>query len=519
MSILASNRSRIITLVVVVVAAGVGLIAASRPDANGVVAESLEVETSFNVSTLTLSGRVTAKSESQIGFPVAGTIDQILVDVGDRVEEGQLIAQLSTRILAAEQREIEADIAIQEAVLADLLAGSRPEEVAVEEENLALAELTYKHLQNTLPNQIFEAYTVADNAILNTVDDYIDNSRSNNPTLLFFISRNQSLKESLERNRVSVERTLEGWQAILSQDPDDLETSLDYLTVVRDFMNLAALAVNSGDTSATVSDTLLRTWKTNTATARSAVVTALTQLESLEQQLETARREIDRAESRLALVASGATPTSVVTQRQTIERSRARLATLEAQRRERTLRAPLSGIVAQRGSDPGESVAAGAPVVTIISGEQPLVVLEAPELTLPEISLGDRGQVTLLALDPHNEIFGTVTSISPQARNDNGLVPYYEIDLTLDENELSITPGLIADALLTTEEYPNSIAIPRRYLISQDLEAATGEVWLMTAAGAQRQQITLGSTLSDQRIIVTDGLRDGDIIVRLKADS
>jgi RND family efflux transporter MFP subunit len=65
-------------------------------------------------------GRIEAARSSQLGFELAGTVMSLLVDEGDRVEEGQLLAALDTARLEAEHKELEATL--QEAQASQRLA-------------------------------------------------------------------------------------------------------------------------------------------------------------------------------------------------------------------------------------------------------------------------------------------------------------------------------------------------------------------------------------------------------------
>ena len=53
-------------------------------------------------------GRVEARQESDLGFEVPGLITGILVDEGDRVEAGQVLAKLDTQLLEARREELRA---------------------------------------------------------------------------------------------------------------------------------------------------------------------------------------------------------------------------------------------------------------------------------------------------------------------------------------------------------------------------------------------------------------------------
>jgi len=67
--------------------------------------------------------------EADLAFNVAGRIEAMLVEEGDRVEAGQLLARLEDDIYQAEVDAAKARVGAQRAMLDRLLAGSRPEEI------------------------------------------------------------------------------------------------------------------------------------------------------------------------------------------------------------------------------------------------------------------------------------------------------------------------------------------------------------------------------------------------------
>jgi RND family efflux transporter MFP subunit len=73
-----------------------------------VALESYQEETRF-------VGRVEAARSSELGFELAGTVVSLLVDEGERVEEGQLLAALDTARLQAQHKELEATLEEAEA--------------------------------------------------------------------------------------------------------------------------------------------------------------------------------------------------------------------------------------------------------------------------------------------------------------------------------------------------------------------------------------------------------------------
>jgi HlyD family secretion protein len=101
-----------------------------------------------------LSGPVSATGRIEggsavlsLGTSATGTIAQLLVKVGDHVEAGQHLLQVDCRAIEAEKIARTADLAASEAVFARVTHGSRPEEIAIGEANVNLAEARLREAQ------------------------------------------------------------------------------------------------------------------------------------------------------------------------------------------------------------------------------------------------------------------------------------------------------------------------------------------------------------------------------------
>ncbi len=80
-------------------------------------------------SQLTLYGNVDIR-EAQLAFNSSEHIDVILVQEGDRVKKGQLLARLHTEVLEAQLTEARAQLEAQQQTLGKLEAGSRKQEIS-----------------------------------------------------------------------------------------------------------------------------------------------------------------------------------------------------------------------------------------------------------------------------------------------------------------------------------------------------------------------------------------------------
>jgi HlyD family secretion protein len=90
---------------------------------------------------LSVSGRIEGGSDVlSLGTAATGTIMQLLVKAGDRVDAGQHLLRVDCRAIEAEKAARESDLAASEAIFARVTHGSRPEEIAIGEANVNLAE-------------------------------------------------------------------------------------------------------------------------------------------------------------------------------------------------------------------------------------------------------------------------------------------------------------------------------------------------------------------------------------------
>lgn len=116
------------------------------------------------------------------------------------------------------------------------------------------------------------------------------------------------------------------------------------------------------------------------------------------------------------------------------------------------IHSPINGVVLYRTAEPGEVVAAGAPLLTLINPDDLSLTVYVPEDRYGAIKLG---QVYSLTVDSFpNEVFtGTVTHIADQAeftpRNvqttDNRKTTVFAVKLDVSSYDGKLKPGMPAD--------------------------------------------------------------------------
>ncbi|QKD83704.1 efflux RND transporter periplasmic adaptor subunit [Thermoleptolyngbya sichuanensis A183] len=100
---------------------------ATIPD---VAALTVPVESQALTVRITANGRVQPVQTVNISPKATGILRELLVEQGDRVREGQIIARMESEDVAARMMQARAQVAEAQARLAEVRSGNRPEEIA-----------------------------------------------------------------------------------------------------------------------------------------------------------------------------------------------------------------------------------------------------------------------------------------------------------------------------------------------------------------------------------------------------
>ena len=109
--------------------------------------------------------------------------------------------------------------------------------------------------------------------------------------------------------------------------------------------------------------------------------------------LDLARANEDQARERLALVREGPRSETLAAQRSIVEQARAQVALAEATSSNAIITAPFAGVVTTRHREPGESVGAGMPVVTLLDPDDRWVRIYVREDAIGRVQVGLAAQI------------------------------------------------------------------------------------------------------------------------------
>jgi HlyD family secretion protein len=180
--------------------------------------------------------------------------------------------------------------------------------------------------------------------------------------------------------------------------------------------------------------------------------------------------------------------------------------------RDTRILAPIDGVVTAVDADPGEFVAAGTPVITVLSsGLAYEIQLSVPESDVAKIREGQTAVTTFDAFGDDLAFYGSVVSVDPAERVIEGVV-FYEATVRLNAaQDLSgLKPGMSADVTMTTGARSGVVAIPTRAVLETD---GRKYVRVQDSAGIMERDVTVGMRADGGLTEVLTGLEEGEVVV------
>ena len=324
------------------------------------------------------------------------------------MHEGKPVAQLETADLQADLALRRAELHAAEAALAELLAGSRPDEIAAAEATMHKAEANYAELKaGSRPQEIAAA---------------------------------EAEFHAAEVDRDHLKRDLDRYEHLHQAD--------------------------SGTISAEQLDRARAAYRM----ANERYLQAMKRYELVkegprEEDIDQAKAAMEQAQAQYRLVKEGPRKEVIDQARAKVEQAKAALQAAETKLGYATVTSPLTGVVLSKNIEPGEYVAAGTPVVTVADIENVWLraYVDERDLGKRNIALGSEAEITTDAY-PGKVYKGRVSFISSEQEftpksvqtNRERVKFVYRIKINVKNPDRELKPGMPADARIGKSEILNT---------------------------------------------------------------
>jgi len=186
-----------------------------------------------------------------------------------------------------------------------------------------------------------------------------------------------------------------------------------------------------------------------------------------------------------------------------LQSARARVDLARKSAADTVVRAPFSGIVAERLVGTGDYVSRGMKVATVVRIDPVRVELTVPEQFLAQVKTGQPVRLTVDAY-PNAVFTGKVRFVSPALKTDQRALT---VEAVVENGDGRLKPGLFATALLQQPAPAAALLVPAGAV---ETVAGTSRVYAITADRKVEERIvTVGEKVGD-RVEIASGVKAGE---------
>ena len=173
------------------------------------------------------------------------------------------------------------------------------------------------------------------------------------------------------------------------------------------------------------------------------------------------------------------------------------------------IRAPFPGVVTKTDAKVGEIVSSNTPVVTLMSADTFQIESFIPEINIARVKLEEDAKITLDAYGEDALFYAKVVSIDPAETVRDG-VSTYKVKLQFSEADSRIKSGMTANVSIVVFKKENVIVMPRGVIFERD-----GKKFVQVERGKEisDREVTLGEVSALGQIEISSGLSDGEVVL------
>ncbi|MCA9356651.1 efflux RND transporter periplasmic adaptor subunit [Candidatus Nomurabacteria bacterium] len=472
------------------------------------------------------TGFVKAANSVDLSFERGGYVQEVKVEAGDRVEEGQVLIGLRSAQQTADLSAAYARLQAEQARLAELTAGADANSLAVTQSSVDSAETALdaakKNLEETIAQQN-QLVANAEKTLRSTsLQAYlVEGERENSDysyTAPTITGTYDSEAEGLYRIELYGSNALSGssyrvsglesaTEAISTVNPTPLGTKGLYIQFPSNFAKRTEWEIPIPNTRSATYLTNLNAYNSVLEARNLAVSTA-------ENAVAAAQAALAQVESQLNQVSSSARDERIEAQKLLVNQMQFAVTSARIAYDNTFIVAPFTGVVTRVETEVGQTVSPSAPIVSLISSNNYELMVDISEVDISEVSINDPAIVTFDAYDDI-EFKAHIIKISPNATLVDG-VRVFEVTLVFDEENEKIKDGLSADIEISTAVREGVIAVPTRAIYEDE----NGKFVRVVSDTEQISAVNVVTGLrgSDGKSEILSGLNGGETIITFASE-
>ncbi len=211
----------------------------------------------------------------------------------------------------------------------------------------------------------------------------------------------------------------------------------------------------------------------------------------------------------LCLLGGSAALTAIQQLAASVQSDQTQLQQDEQTQSELTVTSDLDGTVGNLFIRPGDRVGQGQPLGTVFNASSMNLQIQVDELQVAQVHPGQEVQITSPGL-PGRSFQGKVASVDPMGNTGGGpgSLATYAVEISVPSAS-GLLPGMTADAEIVVQTIPNAIYVPVEAVIQNGQQT---EVEVLRSGKPDVVPVTVG-LVNDQYAQITAGLQPGETVV------
>jgi len=446
------------------------------------------------------TGNVEAERQTTLAFETSGRIVQVLVEKGDTVEAGEILARLDTDSLEWQISRAQASLDTAQARLEQAQTPASEEELASAQAALDSAIANYERTQEGASQEDLASARAA----LTSAQANYDKVRAG-PTKEDLAAA----RAALDSAKAAVQQAQSNYDRIKNQPDAQMQPEA---------LNLQNATISLEQAQANYDAAANRPTQSELASAQAQLSQARASLAQLEErptesELASAAAQVAQAQATLTQLMERPKPEDVAVFQAQIDETAIALAQAQAQLEDATLVAPFAGTILTSQIQEGEWATPGAPAITLAATDSLMLDVNVDEIDVAQLAEGQAAYLSFDALRAiqTEPILGTITRIAPSASNVGGAVAY-SVEIGFSPGEFPVRLGMTANIDMVVGAADLALLVPNR-AIEADRQANQYFVTRKLPDGTlQRLEVRIGLRDESQTQIL-EGLNEGDVVV------
>ena len=464
-------------------------------------------------------GFVKAVSEADMSFEKSAPVTYIGVNVGDTVYAGKVLATVSSGDEESSLLQAQASLDNVKAVLNQLNAGARKEEIAIKEQILNASQSNLDTVYTSLPDSIHNTDAVTSDIIKSKLASMFNYSGGR--YTLSFSSCDQSTQSVVESKRLNIDADLINFQksagaiSSISSTNDIDKTFLDAYNITIKTNDLVSSLSSVLLAPCSSSNSALDGYRTTLSTVKVSINSLFTDISTKKSNLISAKNSLGNASSDFNLIKAAADPNQVRAQEALVAVAEAKVLNAQVQLAKTRIVSPFDAIVTDVSLVRGEVASISKPVIKLISVNSFEVEAKVREIDVAKINVGDAVNVTLDTYGTDVIFPSIVSRVNPSA--EDGDVPMYKIIISFIKQDDRIRAKMTANVSIITESKNDTLSLPMRFVNTES--DGTRSVTIKTQDKMETKKVTVGFLSENGNLEILSGLNEGDEVVAIQPGS